>query len=196
MDDIGYYLGFHPVGALAIVVSTVLLYVAFVTYLNHAGQRLYASPSSLDLAIVTVIGAIVGRSILGQVPTLLGGLLALGTLFALESVGGRLRRSERMQARRRHRAVAVMVAGRVDRRELHRLGLDEAVLWSALRRAGIASPSEVALAVVEQDGGFTVLRHGQEVHPAALTGVRHSKEILDRLRATPPTAAYSSAGEE
>ncbi len=181
MDDITFYLGFHPVGALAIVVSTVLLYVAFATYLNHAGQRLYASPSSLDLAIVTVVGAIVGRSILGQVPTLSGGLLALVTLFALESVGGRVRRSERMQARRRQRAVAVMVAGQVDRSELHRLGLDEAVLWSALRGAGIGSPREVALAVVEQDGGFTVLRRGQEVHPAALTGVRHSKELLDRL---------------
>lgn len=181
MDDITFYLGMHPVGALAIVVSTILLYVAFATYLNHAGQRLYASPSSLDLAIVTVIGAIVGRAILGEVPTLSGGLLALGTLFALETIGGRVRRSDRMQSRRRHRAVAVMVAGQVDRRELHGLGLDEAVLWSALRGAGIASPREVALVVVEQDGGFTVLRRGQEVHPAALTGVRHSGELLERL---------------
>ena len=45
MDDIPYYLGMHPLGAFAIVASTILLYVAFVTYLNHAGQRLYASPS-------------------------------------------------------------------------------------------------------------------------------------------------------
>ena len=181
MNNIGFYLGMHPVGAFAIVVSTILLYVAFAAYLSHAGQRLYSSPSSLDLAIVTVVGAIVGRAILGQVPTLSGGLLALGTLFLLETVGGRLRRSDRMQAHRRHRAVAVMVAGQVDRRELHRLGLDDGVLWSALRGAGISSPREVALVVVEQDGGFTVLRRGQEVHPAALTGVRHSEELLARL---------------
>lgn len=181
MDDIAFYLGLHPVGALAIVVSTILLYVAFATYLNHEGQRLYASPSSLDLAIVTVLGAIVGRSILGRVPTLSGGLLALGTLFVLEGVGGRVRRSERMQARRRYRAVAVMVAGKVDCHELHRLGLDEAVLWSALRGAGIGSPREVALAIVEQDGRFTVLRRGQEVDAAVLTGVRHPGELLDRL---------------
>ena len=183
MDDFGYYLGLHPVGALAIVVSTILLYVAFTTFLNHAGQRLYASPSSLDLAVVTVLGAIVGRAILGQVPTLSGGLLALGTLFVVEGVAGRVRRSERMQARRQHRAVAVMVAGKVERHELKRLGLDEAVLWSALRGAGVSTPHDVALAVVEQDGRFSVIRRGEAIHPAALTGVRRSGEVLERLAA-------------
>ena len=92
-----------------------------------------------------------------------------------------LHRSERLSARRRHRAVAVMVAGHVQRHELTRLGLDDSVLWSALRGAGVRTPDEVALVVVEPDGRFTVLRTGEEVHPAALTGVRHSGELLERL---------------
>ncbi|ANH38654.1 hypothetical protein I601_2229 [Nocardioides dokdonensis FR1436] len=183
MDDLVFYLGLPPLGALAVVVSTIVLYLAITTLLTHAGQRLYASPSSLDLAVVTVLGAIVGRAILGQVPTLSGGLLALGTLFVVESVAGRVRRSDRMLARRRHRAVAVMVAGRVERHELHRLGLDESVLWSELRGAGVRTPQEVAVVVVEPDGRFSVLRRDEEVHPAALTGVKHSVELLERLAA-------------
>ncbi|WP_323793570.1 DUF421 domain-containing protein [Nocardioides sp.] len=185
MDDLAYYLGISPFGALAVVISTIVLYGAITSLLSRAGQRLYASPSSLDLAVVTVLGAIVGRSILGQVPTLSGGLLALGTLFLVECVAGRVRRSARMVARRRHRAVAVMVAGQVQRGDLARLGLDESALWSALRGAGVRTPQEVAVAVVEADGRFTVLRTGEELelHPAALTGVKQSGELLERLAA-------------
>ena len=74
-----------------------------------------------------------------------------------------------------------MVAGHVQRHELQRLGLDESVLWSALRCAGVRGPHEVSLVVVEPDGRFSVLKVGETVHPAALTGVRHSGELLDQL---------------
>ena len=186
MDALGYYLGLHPMGALAIVLSTVLLYGSFAFVLSRLGQRLYASPSSLELAVVTVLGAIVGRAILGQVPTLSGGLLALVTLFAMEAVIGRVRRSERMQARQQHRAVAVMVHGRPDRRELARHGLDESALWGALRRNGVAHPQEAALVILERDGRFSVLRRDQEIHPAALTGVRRATELRGQLEGTTP----------
>lgn len=184
MDDFGYYLGITPHGAAAIVLSTVLLYFAFAGLLSRLGQRMYSSPSSLDLAIVTVLGAIVGRSILGQVPTLAGGLLALTTLFVIEALAGRVRRSERMVARTQHRSVALMVAGRVDRAALRRHHLDEVALWGALRAAGVRSPAEVALVVLEKSGRFSVLRTGEPIHPAALTGLRQANEIQERLAAT------------
>ena len=38
-----------------------------------------------------------------------------------------------------------------------------------------------SLVVVEPDGRFSVLKVGETVHPAALTGVRHSGELLDQL---------------
>lgn len=181
MNGIGYYLGMEPLGAVAIVLSTCLLYAAFAFILEHFGQRLYASPSSFELAVVAVLGAIVGRAILGQVPTLSGGLLALVTLFLLEQLAGRVRRSERMRSRQRHRAVAVMVNGSVDRAQLHQRGLDETLLWSALRRAGVGHPSQVTLAVLERDGSISVLRSDLQVHPAALTGVRHATELRSRI---------------
>lgn len=181
MDELMYYLGMHPMGAVAIVLSTILLYTAFTLLLSRLGQRLYASPSSLELAVVTVLGAIVGRAILGHVPTLSGGLLALATLFTIEYLAGRVRRTERIQARQQNRATAVMVHGRVERAELRKHGLDEAALWSALRLSGVSHPSQVALVVLERGGRFSVVREGQEVHPAALTGVRGASELRDQL---------------
>ncbi len=185
MDELGYYLGLHPLGALSIVLSTVLLYFAFAAVLAHAGQRMFASPSSLDLAVVTVLGAIVGRAILGQVPTLSGGLLALGTLFGLESLAGRVRRSERVRWGNRHRAAAVMVSGEIDRAEMDRHHLDDTTLWSVLRAAGVRSPDEVALVILEPNGRFSFLRAGEPVHPAALTGVLNAPALLARLSGTP-----------
>lgn len=181
MDVLEYYLGMHPMGALAVVLSTVLLYSAFAFFLSRFGQRMYASPSSLDLAVVTVLGAIVGRAILGQVPTLSGGLLALATLFAMETLAGRVQRMERMQARQRYRATAVMINGRIDRPELHKHGLDEAALWAALRQSGVVHPSQVALVVLERGGRFSVMRTGEEIHPAVLTGVRRASELREQL---------------
>ena len=43
-------------------------------------------------------------------------------------------------------------------------------LWSALRSAGVRDPAEVALVVLEQNGTFSILRAGEHIHPAALTG--------------------------
>lgn len=182
MGELGYYLGLTPIGALAIVLSTILLYGSFAFVLSRLGQRLYASPSSLELAVVTVLGAIVGRAILGQVPTLSGGLLALATLFTMEAIIGKVRRSETMLARKQHRAVAVMVHGRPDRRELARHGLDESSLWAALRGSGVTHPRDAALVILERDGRFSVLRADQEIHAAALTGVRGATELREELK--------------
>ena len=181
MDEFALYFGMHPLGALAIVVSTVVLYLVFSLVLSRVGQRLYASPSSLDLAVVTILGAIVGRSILGESPTLAGGLLALATLLALEAVAGRVRRSARRGRPPRHRATALVVNGHTEHAELTRLRIDETALWAALRMAGVTNLADVALAILEANGRISVLRTGAPNHPAALTGVRHSDELLRRL---------------
>ena len=107
MGDFGYYLGIHPLGALATVIATVLLYFSFAAMLRWWGQRIFASPSSFDLAVVTVLGAIVGRAILGMTPTLSGALIALTTLLVCEYAVGRVRRTAR-RGLRRNRAVAVI----------------------------------------------------------------------------------------
>ena len=57
------------------------------------GQRIFASPSSLDLAVVSVIGAMVGRATMGRNPTLTGGAIALATLLVCEHLAGRVRRA-------------------------------------------------------------------------------------------------------
>jgi uncharacterized membrane protein YcaP (DUF421 family) len=182
--DLGYYLGITPDGALAVVVSTVTLYFVFGAVLRFWGQRLWSSPRSLDLAVVTVLGAIVGRSTMGHVPTLAGGLIALTTLAGLELVFRGLRRLPlpQLPGGRRGRAVVLAVDGRVRTDALARYGLTLPILWSTMRQAGISHPSQVALAVLEPNGRISVLRTGQPVHPRALLGVKGAHLVQEQLR--------------
>jgi uncharacterized membrane protein YcaP (DUF421 family) len=184
MHQLNYYFGMQPFGVVAVVTATTVLYLTFTALLHRYGQRLLASPTSFALAFITVVGPVVGRAFLGRVPTLGGGLLALGTLFAIEAVVSRVR-GRRTVAEDQHRAVAVLVNGEVEHEALARARVDEARLWSALRGAGIRTPAEVALAVVESNGRFSVLRTGAQIDPAVLTGVRHAEVLRQRVGAHP-----------
>lgn len=186
MRDLWYHLGITPAGALGVVISTLTMYFVFGAVLRLWGQRLYSSPRSVDLAVVTVLGAIVGRSTMGHVPTLAGGLLALATLAAVEVGFHGLRRLPLPQLRRpaaRARAVVLAVDGKVRTEALHAYGLTMPTLWSSMRQAGVSHPSQVALAVLEPQGRISVLRTGQPIHPRALMGVRGAHTVMEQLRA-------------
>lgn len=184
MRDLWHYIGITPPGALAVVLSTITIYFVFGGVLRLWGQRLYSSPRSLDLAIVTVLGAIVGRSTMGHVPTLSGGLIALGTLATLEVLFRNLRRlplphrNQQAQAR----AVVLVVAGKMQTETMRSYGLTMPMLWSSLRLAGVSHLSQVALVVLEPSGQISVLRAGSPIHPRALVGVRGAHTVQEQLR--------------
>ena len=205
MRDLWHYIGITPAGAVAVLLSTITIYFVFGAVLRLWGQRLYSSPRSLDLAIVTVLGAIVGRSTMGHVPTLTGGLIALGTLAMLEVLFRNLRRLPlpQLDEQSRARAVVLVAAGKVQTDTLRTYGLTMPMLWSSLRQAGISHLTQAALVVLEPNGQISVVRAGQPIHPRALLGVKGAHRVQEHLRdaghlhtgpseqprATPPSAA-------
>ena len=203
MRELWHYIGITPTAAVAVVLSTVTVYFVFGAMLRIWGQRLAASPRSLDLAVVTVLGAIVGRSTMGHVPTLAGGLIALGTLAALELSFRGLRRLPLpplgRQGPARARAVVLAAAGKVHRDALHRYGLTLPMLWSSMRQAGISHPSQAALVILEPNGRISVVRTGQPIHPRALLGVKGAHTLQEQLRAAglmPATTSGDSPAPE
>ncbi|MFY9263497.1 MAG: hypothetical protein GX483_03715 [Actinomycetaceae bacterium] len=95
MTDLIRYLGIPATGALAVFIAAVVMYLFFSTILYLWGTRIKSSNSPLTVAVATLGGAIAARSILGDTPTLAGGLIALSTLLLMERLFGRLRAAMR-----------------------------------------------------------------------------------------------------
>lgn len=166
-----------------VLISAVVLYLTFTVILRLWGQRLYANRSGTGLAVVLVLGAIVGRSMLGPNATLLGGLTCLATLVLLESIFGTGRRVGLLSHRR---AVLVYDHGHLDRRAMRRYHLHEHVMWARLRQSGVGSLDEVQGIVLEADGSLSILRSDTPLHPEMLTNVRNGARLLDRAEPDRP----------
>ena len=175
------YLGMPLPDALAVALGTAVLYLLFATLLALYGQRLFCSPSSLNLAVTAVLGAVVGRAMLGPVPTLATGIVSLGTLVLLEASTGPFRRRKLAEGLGQ-RAEAVIIGGERQEEALTRYQLSEANLWGLLRSNGIGRLEDVQLVVVERSGRFSVFRAGVDIERQALEGLSRPDEVWRRLQ--------------
>ena len=167
--------------ALAVVLSTIGIYLAFVVLLRVAGQRFGSGLASFDLAGAMAVGALAGRVILGHTPVLAAGVLGLVTLTALHTLVGRLR-DTRLGARLlTPTPVLLMADGKLLPEHLRRTHIVEDEIHGALRNNGVRGYAEVAAVVLEPGGGISVLRRGEPLDRAMLAGVRGAESLPDSL---------------
>ncbi|MDR2373449.1 MAG: DUF421 domain-containing protein [Bifidobacteriaceae bacterium] len=154
----------------SVAISATALFWVFSALMAWLGQRLRLRVSITTLALMTVIGAVTARAILGDAPKMTGGLVALGVLFAWESAV-RLFSRGRLAAHPPRGARAVIVDGQVNDEMLRAARVQAGELWIRLRRAGVTERAQVGYGIVEADGSITVIRRGQAIDPELLTGV-------------------------
>ena len=73
LDDAVARLGVDAPGALAVVASAVGIYLAFLLMVRVLGQRVLSRLSTFDAVVVVMLGAVAGRAVLGDTPTLAAG---------------------------------------------------------------------------------------------------------------------------
>lgn len=88
-------IGISAMGALAVVISAMIMYAVFAVVLYLWGDYLREKRTTLAAALAALLGAIAARATLGNHPTLTGGLIALTTLLVLERLFGALIRATR-----------------------------------------------------------------------------------------------------
>jgi hypothetical protein len=72
-------LGLSWTDAVAVVLSAIGVYLAFLVLIRIVRQRALAAMSSFDFAATIALGAIMGRAVLGYTPTLGAGVLGMAT---------------------------------------------------------------------------------------------------------------------
>jgi len=175
MKHFGDYLQLSSDPALAVVLTTAVMYLLLVWLLHAWGARLLANPSSRTTATTVVLGAIVGRASLGLAPDLEAGVLALATVLIIMVALGRLRR------RPRDRAEVIVLEGVMQHGTLRRLGLSEGDVWSRVRQAGRGSLDGLALVLLEPSGVVTLLADDIALRREALADVRDAEALPDHL---------------
>ncbi len=163
--------------AATVVMSTVGIYVTLIVLLRVVGQRALANMSSFDFAAAVALGAVTGRVVLGYTPTLVAGVLGLGTLFALQALFSLLRRSRRVDAALSNLPVLLMADGRVLPEGLRRAHIVEDELRAKLRSAGVRRYADVACVILERTGTVSVLRRGETISSELLADVRGREAI-------------------
>lgn len=190
MADLFGHIGITPIGALAVAVSAAAMYGVLSLVFRIWGRRLALNASIVGVGLVTLISAIAARAILGQSPTLAGGLVAIATLLVMEQSFGQIARAVgRWRPLHWGRSpVVVVVQGRLRSAALARHGLSDAQLFGLLRRQGIVDLAQVALAILEPTGSISVVRTGQRVDPALIEGVAGADNVPSKLfeRSTDP----------
>lgn len=182
MGELWSHVGITPGGALGVVVASTALYVMYAVVLALWGPRLFSSSSTLSIALLTVLGSLFARAMLGDFPTLGGALVAATTLLALEALLGRLRRSS-ARGRGRHRPRVVIVEGAFVAWPQRERVVSEADLLTRLRTAGVRQVEDATLVILESRGGLTVLRTGERIDARLLVGVLGVEYVPEHLMA-------------
>ncbi|MDN5699197.1 MAG: DUF421 domain-containing protein [Kocuria sp.] len=187
-DQLFEELGITGSHAIAVVLSAVGIYVAFLLFVRIFGQRVLMAMSTFDVVVTVMLGSVAGRVILGHPPTLTSGILGLATLFILEAVFGQLRSSMRVHKLMNSPARLLMIGPEIQEKTLKRSHITIWELHGALRRAGVRSYEEIACVLHEPGGGISVLRRGVPIDPQLLTDVAGADRIPAEFLAADETA--------
>lgn len=148
-----------------VVVTTGGMYLALVLLVRIVGQRSLATMSSFDVGCVVALGAVVGRTVLLQTPTLLIGAVALISLFTMQAAFGLVRRNRKVDRWVNRSPVLLMDGSRLLDENLRRTHVAEDELRQRLRLAGVRRLDDIHCVVLERNGSVSIIRRGDHVDP-------------------------------
>ena len=147
----------HPF--LDIAVRCLFIYLTLLVGLRLTGKRQVGQLTPFDLLLLLLLANAVQNAMVGPDTSLLGGLVAAGTLFVVNAVVARVARSGPVAERLLEGTPTLLIRdGTVLEPNLAREGISRSDLLHALREHGIEEPSLVRTAILEVDGSISVLR--------------------------------------
>lgn len=160
-----------PETAATVVVSTVCIYLAFIVLVRLVGPRSLSGVSSFDFACVVAFGAVLGRTVLLTDPTLMIGLVALASFFAMQGLLGVLRQSRRLDRWINRPPTMLVDEGVLLHDNMRRAHIVDDEVRYALRRHGARSLQDVRCVVLERNGSLTVILSDDGLDPWLLEDV-------------------------
>ncbi len=184
MDTLGlmgrealYQLGIEPHRIPVVILATVGIYLAFMILVKLFGTRVLTSMTASDAVIIIMFGAVSGRVIVGNPPTLAAGIVGLLTLMVLEAAFGTFRRYIRWSRYIDRRPVLLVYDGELLPENMHFAHITESDVNSATRKAGLGRRADIQLMILEPTGQISVIKIGQFVDPALFRDILGAERI-------------------
>ncbi len=160
---------------LFIALRTTVIYAVVLLGMRLSGKREVGQMTPFDLTLLLLLSNAVLNAMTGPDTSVLGGIVAAGTLLLLnyliaELSGGNRRFRKLVQGQ----PSLLVHDGQIIAAHMARehVSLDE--LHQALREHGIAGLSDVALAVLEVDGSISLMKY-DDIKPTASTHLARRK---------------------
>lgn len=156
-----------------IVVRCLSIYLVLLIGLRLFGKRELGQLTIFDLVLVLLVANAVQPAMTGPDSSLLGGLLIIGTLLAVNFLVGRGRlHSPLVRRLLQPRATVLASQGRWIPGALRREGLDQEDAIAALHEHGVADVGDTVLVELEPDGSISVVdREGHGGRPRRRTRI-------------------------
>ena len=153
-------MGFLHNPYLLIVLSSIAVYIFIILAIRLFGKKELSQLSVFDLVFILLISnAVQNAMVLGN-ETLLGGIAAALALFSVNFLLKKLQlKYPKFGKLVQGDAIMLVYHGKIIPSHLRLAGISEDEVMQAIREHGVASISEVDLAVVEVDGNISVLSH-------------------------------------
>lgn len=181
LSQLWFYIGLTPLQALGVLAATVALYCFFLVMTRIVGQRVFVKMTGFDILLTIALSSLVGRAMMGHVPTAGAAILAVCTLLALEGLFGSLSRRPSLFRFINNEPVLLVADGAYLDDELRRTHITEHELQSRIRTAGIRSRQDVAAIILERSGELSVYSKGQLIDAELLAQVRSAARLPEEL---------------
>ncbi len=156
-----------------IALSALAIYVSALIGIRVAGRRTVAQMSAFDFVVTVAIGTLESSTALAPEPSLLEGIVALGTLLLLQTVVayGR-RRWNRIRHLVEIAPLVLVTNGAIDERGARVVQFTRGDVLERLRTRGIFSLEGVELLVLEATGEVTIVRNRADLESDAIRALR------------------------
>lgn len=140
------------------VLRSVVVYAFMLLAFRFTGKRQVGQLTPFDLVVLLIISNVVQNAVIGPDNSLGGGLLGAAVILALNwGVVELAFRSKRLRRLLEATPTLLVHNGRILHQNLQRERITLDDLHAALRRNGVADVEHVHVAVLEENGGISVI---------------------------------------
>lgn len=143
---------------LSIVFRSVIVYLFVILAIRLFGKKELSQLSIIDLVFILLISNSLQAAMIGNDTTLVGGLIAAGSLFIVNwLLKNLIYKSKKISETIQGSPILLVYQGKIFHKHLENAQISHDELEAAIREHGVKDIAAVDLAILEVDGNISVL---------------------------------------